>query len=545
MTSEPAATRPSDLTRLLILLLLVAGLRTFTVLNTTVPSRDCIVFVRDGLRLETPPDSYGSRLAVIRGVPGHPELPAIEHPPGYATAIIAMSWLVRPFMGGVTTEAMALSAQLVSAVSAVLLVFPLLLLTRRVFDRNVAFAAVAMFEVLPVFVDVSSDGISDSLWLLTAAWALWFAVRAIEQDRIRPAMLFGFGAGVFCGLGYMIRPDAAVVVTAIGLTLAGMVVRRISHGGWKPPLMAGIGLTLGTALAISPYCVAIEGLSKKATFTEILNRLQGKDPGPVYQQRPSSLPNVNLPFAAWWVPSENEGKSKQLWALRSLGSEYAKAAHYIVPAFAVIGLIALRRRLSEARVAVLLMTALVHLTVLWVLAWQIDYVSQRHTLLTVMISCIFAAASFPIIGAWVIRTWKYAPIEVRTPWEIGAVLTLLVLALALPRDFRSLHNERAGHKAAGYWLKENADGAAIVDPFGWAEWYTGRTLREWPWLNPTPDREIYIVFTPSADSPHSRLERYVFATDTVKKCGPPVKEIVPPAGEKYKVAIYHFVPKKK
>src|SRR5262249_20785466 len=157
---------------------LVAGLRTFTVWNTTVPSRDCIIFVRDGLRLETPPDRF-TALDVIRGVAHPPDMPGVEHPPGYPAAIIAMSWLVRRWMGGVTTESMALSAQLVSAVSAVLLIIPLFLLTRRLFDRNVALAAVAIFQVLPVYVDVSSDGISDSLWLLTAGWSLWFAVRAI------------------------------------------------------------------------------------------------------------------------------------------------------------------------------------------------------------------------------------------------------------------------------------------------------------------------------------------------------------------------------
>ena len=113
--------------------------------------------------------------------------------------------------------------------------------------------------------------------------------------------------------------------------------------------------------------------------------------------------------------------------------------------------------------------------------------------------------------AWLIRNGKSAWLRRRTPWEIGTALTLLVLAVSLPRDMRSLHHERAGDKAAGYWLKEHADGVAIVDPFGWAEWYSGRTLREWPWLNPTPDRDLYIVFTPNAKSPHSRLERYVFA----------------------------------
>lgn len=549
MSSEPATSRPSDLTRLLILMLLVAGLRTFTVLNTTVPSRDCIIFVRDGLRLEAPWDGF-TTLDVIRGK-HPPDVPGAEHPPGYPAAIIAMAWVVRPCMGGVSTESMALGAQLVSAVSAVLLVIPLFLLTRRLFDRNVATAAVAMFEVLPVFVDVSSDGISDSLWLLTAAWAIWFAVRAIAHDRIRPAFINGLGAGAFCGLGYWVRPDAAVVALAVGLTCAGLMIRRLRTGNWKAPFAVGLGLVIGTAAVMGPYCALIGGLTLKKTGRGVVETLQGNEPDPSYHQRPEGrAPGVNLPLAAWWDPQSDGSQSKSLWAVRALAAEYSKAAHYVIPWFALIGVIGLRRRLTEPGIAVLLMTAVGHLAVLWIIASKMNYVSQRHTLLTVMISCVFAAVSFPVIGGWMVRTWKSAWVQRRTPWQIGGALTLLVLALALPRDFRSLHHERAGNKPAGQWLKDNAGDVKIVDPLGWAEWYSGRTLREWPWLNPTADRELYIVLPENSKSPHSRLERYDFARDRVAelvaKSVKPVFIYPPNASpDKVEVAIYHYKPEPK
>lgn len=545
MTSEPATSRPSDLTRILILMLLVAGLRTFTVLNTSVPSRDCIIFVRDGLRLESPWDGT-TTLDVIRGA-HPPDTPGVEHPPGYPAAIILMSWAVRPFTGGVTTEAMALSAQLVSAVSAILLVIPLFLLTRRLFDRNVAVAAVAMFEVLPVYVDVSSDGISDSLWLLTAAWAIWFEVRAVEQERILRAFVYGLGAGAFCGLGYWIRPDAAVVALAAGLACAGLVLRRLRAGTWKTPFTVGLGLVIGTAAVMGPYCAIIGGLTLKKTGRGVVETLKGNEPDKSYHQRPEGrVPGVNLPLGAWWDPQSEGAQSKSLWAVRAVASEYSKAAHYVIPWLALIGLIAFRRRLTEPGIAVLLMTAVVHLGVLWIIAAKMNYVSQRHTLLTVMISCVFAAASFPVIANWMIRTRKSAWIQKRTAWQIGGALTFLVLALALPRDFRSLHHERAGNKPAGHWLKDNAGDVKIVDPLGWAEWYSGRTLREWPWLNPTADRELYIVFPPNSKSPHSRLERYEFARDRANESGDPVFIYPPNASpDKVEVAIYHYKPKPK
>ena len=98
----PALATPpqtSDLKRLLVLLLLALAVRGWTVINTTVPSRDCIVFVRDGLQLEDP-TVEPTRVDFLRK--------KSEHPPGYPAAIIAMSWMVRPMMGGTTVESMAL-----------------------------------------------------------------------------------------------------------------------------------------------------------------------------------------------------------------------------------------------------------------------------------------------------------------------------------------------------------------------------------------------------------------------------------------------------
>jgi hypothetical protein len=76
----------------------------------------------------------------------------------------------------------------------------------------------------------------------------------------------------------------------------------------------------------------------------------------------------------------------------------------------------------------------------------------------------------------------------------------------------SLHAERAGHRAVGEWLRQNGDPAIeVIDPFGWAEWYAGRSLREWPVPKPYDGRPKYVVFEPNSKSPHSRLEWYEHA----------------------------------
>ena len=545
MATDPATesngAHPSDWKRLLLLLLFVAALRTFTVANATMPSRDCVVFVRDGLQLENPPPNQ-TRVDVIM---------AAEHPPGYPAAIIAMSWIVRPLMGvdQPTVDSMALSAQLVSALSAVLLVIPLFLIARRVFDRNVAFMAVAIFEVLPVFVEVSSDGISDSVYLLTSAWALWFAFRAIDATCTRVAFLWGIGSGVFCGIGYLIRPDALVVALAIGLTCAGLVVSRIRSGNWRAPFCAGLGLTIATFGVMAPYCVTIGGLTNKPTGRGISESIQGEQNKPTFFRRESSIrPGVNVPIAAWWDPEENKGQSKPLWAAKSLGSEFLKAAHYSVPFFALIGVFIHRRRFCDPKLIVLLTVIAIHSSLLWYMAWNFDYVSQRHTLLSVMLATLFAASSFPRIGLRLVRRSPFPSLRLWPEWKAAGLLAILVIASALPRDFRSLHSERVGHKAAGRWLAENASPeVTIIDPFGWAEWYAGRTLR-----TPSPpsyklDRDYYLVFEPNAKSPHSRLNHYDLIRGVYRNCEMIYQYPVDASPDKIRVAVYYYrhVPSKK
>jgi hypothetical protein len=268
-------------------------------------------------------------------------------------------------------------------------------------------------------------------------------------------------------------------------------------------------------------------------------------------------------LAAWYDPVAFKDQNKALWALKNLGAEYLKAAHYIVPAFGLIGLFALRRRLADPRLAMLLILCGLLAVLLWFLAWHIGYVSQRHTLLIVMVTCILAAAGFHYLARLAIGAWQTEAVSRRTvrfleplagrgggeafvrgmrgvnPWMLVAIWVAIVMAVAVPRNFKSLHEERAGHKVAGLWMKEHVeDDWQIVDPFGWAEWYTGRTLRTIPNPDPSKGPGVYAVFEPNAKSPHSRLGYYEMARG-LKERGPVVfqyPEGVPP--DEIKVAVY-------
>src|SRR5262245_8678451 len=288
---------------------MAVALRVWVIANTTVPSRDCIVFVRYALLLEQPPSEAGSFLGVIK---------TAEHPPGYPLAILAVSKVVRQFAGEPSPESMGLSAQIASALAGILLTIPLYSLVRNIIDRNTAFAATGVFGVLPGFVEVTSDGISDGLFWLTAVTALWFAVRTLRAVDRGPAAVNGLGAGLTCGLGYLVRPEAAVVALSIGLTLAGVVVAvwrqapfGIRSAGIRPRLLAGSMLCIGFALVAGSYMLFIGKITNKPAGANLFN----ENPDPTYFNREANGATVRLPLAAWYV--KGSGENQPVWALKS------------------------------------------------------------------------------------------------------------------------------------------------------------------------------------------------------------------------------------
>src|SRR5262249_39597905 len=142
-----------------------------------------------------------------------------------------------------------------------------------------------------------------------------------------------------------------------------------------------------------------------------------------------------------------------------------------------------------------------HVFALWRMMRFAGYVSTRHTLMLIVVGCVFAAVTLWWVAGWGARLWP------RWAWRprdaVGAITALLLVIGAVPlRNGRRQH--RGGPKAAGLWLAQHAAPEdAILDPFEWAEFYSGR-------FNPVysdavPPRLFVILET--SDNRHSRLPR--------------------------------------
>ena len=354
---------------------------------------------------------------------------------------------------------------------------------------------------------VSSDGESDGLYLLTAVTALWFGALAFS----RPTAWRFMACGASCGAAYLIRPEAMLLLAVIAIITLGC--RWLGGWSWRQTICRCLLVMLGAGMLGGPYIAVTGRLTNKPTSNSILiwlfsmKWLHGENAEEVWHNRDgSALPaGTNILLGEWWNDKFNHGQNKVLWAAKALTKETLKTAHYAMPFLALIGIIALRRRYrSELGLLLLLGVALGYVLMLVILAVGIGYLSERHCLLLALIACYFAAAALPVVGEWM------AAIPAIGRWFgpscCSASVAIVLFLTAFPGDFRVPHAGRAGHRAAGEWLaKELQPGEMVWDPFSWAEFYSGRAMKIIPMNNVLGTGPIYIIAEPFNNNSHSRL----------------------------------------
>ncbi len=189
--------------------------------RTVVPAQDGLKFIRVARE-------FGQRpwADVVRGSDQHPLYPiciALIEP--------AIALVLGPGPGSWQA-----SAQLVSALASLLLLGPLFVLTRRLYDEPTALLACLLFAVLPATCEIGHDTLSDSLALALFTTGLMFGERMLRTRTPAAAV----SCGVASGLGYWARPELAVLpVVVVGVAVvanAYETVRRSTLGWGRPSI---------------------------------------------------------------------------------------------------------------------------------------------------------------------------------------------------------------------------------------------------------------------------------------------------------------------
>jgi hypothetical protein len=504
---------PLDLTLIFTLILIAVGLRAWQISHTAVAARDSIGFIRYALDLESKP-----WLNVFRNSQQHP---------GYPIVLLLVSWPVRYCLGGINPVSMQMSAQIASGLASVLLVVPMYFLGRQFFDRRAGFWGSLLFQVLPVSGRAMSDGLSEATFLLFITLSLLLAVLALKKNSLA-ALAW---AGLFAAFSYLTRPEGALVVLAAALVLVGKQGYRPWRQSW-PRVAASVSTLCGAALLVAgPYALAIGSLTNKPTPRAIIESrtLEGMGQEESLLQVPDQVPLLITGISRGPVFASMLGlyapgnlHDRRWWAVLAILTELIKGYQYLLALPVLIGMWWFRSLIWEnAGTWVLLTLCMLHTLVLWKLAMTVGYVSDRHIVLLVLCGIFTGAAIIGMLGDYLqsklLRTQANPATQSRSI-RSGALATFILSALALfclPDSFRTLHANRAGHRAAGNWLALNAaPGDPIIDPFSWAHYYAGRIFTENQQSNTSHSPTRYVVLE---QSDHSRLPTIRFATELASR----------------------------
>jgi hypothetical protein len=481
-----------DLALLGLLLLAALALRAWHLMHTEVAARDSIGFIRYAWQL-----GHHPWIATIRD-------PRQQQHPGYPFAILAVSTVVRALVPGPEATVMQLSAQLTSCLASVLLIVPSFYLGRELFNRGVGFWAALLFQCLPSGGRVFADGLSEGVFLLFAATALFGAVRAVNT---RAPAWFAL-AGIFGALAYLTRPEGALIVGATGLVLLALQCVRARRVSWRRFLACGAALGV-TAVAVGCPLFLITGkLTVKPTPAGVWGNAVGSDPA-----EPPAPPVVEtcaaLPFAVWVEDADQK-------PLKAVAREFAKGGHYVLWLPTLLGLFWFRerwRRLPGAWVPFLVSLAI--LALMWRVASLFGYVSDRHLLLPLFCASFLGVAAVPRLVSLVAALLRWLPLVGRLGARLpaasqpvwGALLLGALAVAALPKTLEPLHPNRTGFRGAGEWIAEHGhEWDEVVDPYSWAHYYSGSVFHEDRSPAPPPGgRKVAYVVIEESGNLHPRL----------------------------------------
>lgn len=428
--------------------------------HTFTTARDSIGFAQLALQYESPKTAVvkfpcATPIDVMRR--GEP-----PHPPAYPLIVLAVSKIVRLHHPGELPEQMLRSTQIASMLGALLLIFPMYLTAKRLFDCRTAFSAALLFQVLPVSARITSDGLTEAWYLFFLMLSLGAGVRSVQLGGLASA----FFAGVWSGFAYLVRPEGATAALAVAAVLVVLVALNRSRRNAslrQLPL-----LLLGSALPAVPYMLTIGAFTLKTNGAGLL---------PDVGQGPRG--GGGAIFAA--IYNQFEDGDRTLWTIKTLAKELTKSFHYAPCFFALIGLgsaFAQLKRTPEIGVLVIMVMGYILLDFLFALYAGEGYLSERHTLPIVFVGCFFAAEGTFLVGDWFVN---HLPRITLTRRWTGWFYVVVIVGSCLPQAIKPLHENRYGHKMIGDHLREHSTEAdVVIDPYTWAQFYSGRSVRGVP-----------------------------------------------------------------
>jgi hypothetical protein len=337
-----------------------------------------------------------------------------------------------------------LAGKLVSSFFGILLIFPVYYLGKRIFDEKIAFLSTFFLVIHPYIRRFSADVLKESTYLFFLTTAIWFSWKTIQSEKRYPYLFIPF----FSALAYLVRPDGVEVLLVVFFYILFIKKFSIPGNRWTIILL----LFLSSVLLFLPYLIHLKAttgawtLSRSKTIAELLGL--GMMGGEV------SLIN------------------KILFTLKKMNLEIFSRYHPLYILFFVIGL--WKRRVFHFQKGEIFLSLffILHYLALFLLVLNITEwdgretvrvvnFSGRHVLPLLLFSIYWVGEGFIAVYHWILTKMESHRLlphleSKRKSTLVYVTLSILVLAIVLPKTLKPQRYERLPEKWAGIWIKNQS-----------------------------------------------------------------------------------------
>ena len=355
---------------------------------------------------------------------------AIYPMPAYSLLILLAHFFLRDWI---------IAALTINIVMSVLILIPLYLLTKSLFDSRTAFWASVAFALSPLPNHWSAEVIRGPSFIFFFAWAAYFGYRAIQTGKLS---LFSLAA--LCAMfSAAFRVEGLIFFPCSILFLIGLILRR---GDYRIARIKGIGILVALPLVIAAalFLVMGSGWASYGRVNELIQKTQ-------------TLFGLSLlaNYKAIHAQLKTLGTG-------SYGYNFTEIARHYMPVIYLIGLIevlvkalfpayliplGLGFKRSEIRNrGFILFLSACYLIFVYLYLISMNTVKERFVLLPALLL-------YPWIGLGMDRICTFLK-RSRKPLILGAILLVIFVAAPVYRSVSVLWKQDDVVKIAGKWLAE-------------------------------------------------------------------------------------------
>ena len=416
-----------DVKNLAILIGIALAIGVYLIITTVLISKDGVYYIERAQQFASDP------VSIIK-----------VHPPGYPFLIMAAHKCAAIFTDDTSVFTWIYAAQSVTLLCRLLALVPLYFIGKLLVGSKNSFWALLILIILPYPAKMVSEVIREWPHLLFLALGVLALVCGAKSGKWR---LFGI-AGIFAGLGHMIRPECVQIVLYGFVWLLFRFWHPVSDFGRKKCVLAMLVMAAGLGSVLVPY-MAVRGKVLPPALKQLLT----------YSETDKTGEDVYGAEQYCMAGFGGEG------ALKGFGKLSDRLCQNLMYFFVPPLLLGLYLRFCKGGKAddieKVIMGGVItlYIAMLVILHMERGYISRRHCVPLVIFMVFYIPSGIESMAQWWCgKTKKNSSSDIR---RMTLILFVIGVGICLPK-LLSNKSSKAGYAAAAVWINANTAKNAVI-----------------------------------------------------------------------------------